>query len=62
MATMLIVKLSGPNYLLIGSATYFFWPGSAMKKLLSHYGWREPRKFGNCWVSDCYHTFMPRLH
>ena len=24
--------------------------------------WREPRKFGNCWVNDCYHTFIPRLH
>jgi len=39
MATMLLdvtVKLSGPNFLLNGSATYFFWPGGAIKKFLRH--------------------------
>jgi len=39
MATVLldiIVKLSGLNYLLNGSAMYFFWPGGAMKNLLRH--------------------------
>jgi len=39
MTTMLldiIIKLYGLNYLINGSAMYFFWPGGAMKKLLIH--------------------------
>jgi len=47
----IIIKLFGPNYLINWSVSYLFWPGSAMKNLLRHFGRRQPRRFGNLWFS-----------
>ena len=54
----IVIKLFEPNYLINGSVRYFFWPRGAIKKLLRHYGRREPRKFGNRWYRS-FTSFWP---
>jgi hypothetical protein len=47
----IVVELFGPNYLINLSVRYFFWPRGAVRNLLRHEVRRQPRKFGNRWVS-----------
>ena len=44
------IKLFVSNYLINRSVRYFFWHRGTVKKLLRHYGCRELRKSGNCWL------------